>query len=272
VSDVRTGRRADLEDRRAFLEASLADAAREHEAGDLSDEDYRVLRLRDEQRLDEVSTQLALADATPAETNGHAATDTAGDRRPKGGRSRRPRVLGLAGAALVAIGAVVLVVHLTSSRLPGQTATGSVQLSKAQRINQELEQADAMLAANDVPDAVNLYTEVLQQDPRDPPALAQLGWLTYEGGVESSDAKAEATGRSLVQRAVAADPKFGPAHLYDGVILINTDDDAAGAVAQFRLFLAEHPSKQNLQNGAPFIRKAYTEDHQPVPAVVPASP
>lgn len=270
MSGTRTSRRSTLEDRRQFLEASLADAAREHEAGDLSDEDYRALRRRDQERLDEVTALLALEEAEAAETNGHArAPDPTRARATP--RTRRPVVLGLAGTALVIIGAVVLVVHLTTDRLPGQTATGSVQLSQAQRINQELGQADTLLAENDVQDAINLYAQVLQQDPHDPAALAQLGWLTYQEGVAASDTKAVGTGRHLVQEAVAADPKFGPAHLYDGVVLLDSDNDTAGAVAQFRLFLAEHPSSQNLKNGAPFIRKAFGEDHQPVPAGVPAA-
>lgn len=272
MTDARatTLRRRDLEDEREFLVASLEDAEREHEAGDLSDDDYAVLTRRDRTRLDEVTGLLTAHDEDEANEAKEVATNGASPRgAATGQRSRRPLVLVLAGTALVLIGAVVLVIRLTSDRLPGQTATGSVQLSQAQRINQELGQADALLSANDVTDAAKLYSQVLQLDPHDPPALAQLGWLTYEQGVVGSDTKSVTAGRDLVEEAIAADGSFGPAHLYDGVILLDTDHNAAGAVAQFEKFLAEHPSAQNLRNGASFIRQAFNQDHQPVPPGVP---
>jgi hypothetical protein len=257
--------RAVLEDERDLLVASLADADREHDAGDLADDDYRLLRARDEERLGDIERRLADIIDTPDPAAAHINGTAPG---MKSGRARRPVVLVLAGVALVVIGAVVLVVHLTTHRLPGQTATGSVQLSQAQQINQELAQADTLLASNDTADAINIYSQVLSQDPHDPAALAQLGWLTYEQGALGSDQKTVGDGRALVQQAIAADPKFGPAHLYDGVILLNSAHDPAGAVAQFRLFLAEHPSEQNLKNGAPFIRQAFADEHLPPPAAV----
>jgi hypothetical protein len=261
---------AHLDDERMFLEASLADAEREHEAGDLSDEDYRVLRRRDQDRLDEVRRELARAetsggadDPTPRR-NGASPRPHTKTRRA----SRRRLALGLGGVALVIVGAVVLVLHLTSSRLPGQTPTGSVQLSQAQRINQELAQADALLQSNNVQGAITLYGDVLSEDPDDPAALAQLGWLTYEQGVLRSDTKTTGDGRRLVEKAIASDRAFGPAHLYEGVILLRTAHDPAGAVGQFRMFLKDHPSKQNLENGAPFIREAFADEHLAPPVAV----
>ena len=48
-----------LTDEREFLRRSLEDADREHEAGDLSDEDHAVLVARDTARLAEVEAELA---------------------------------------------------------------------------------------------------------------------------------------------------------------------------------------------------------------------
>ncbi len=48
-----------LTDEQDFLRRSLDDARREHEAGDLSDEDYDVLVTRDTARLAEVEAELA---------------------------------------------------------------------------------------------------------------------------------------------------------------------------------------------------------------------
>ena len=57
-----------LTDQREFLLRSLDDAAREHEAGDLSDEDYAVLEARDRARLAEVEAELAALGPEPAPT------------------------------------------------------------------------------------------------------------------------------------------------------------------------------------------------------------
>ena len=55
-----------LNDEREFLRRSLEDAAREHDAGDLSDEDHALLIARDAARLAEVEGELAALDPTPA--------------------------------------------------------------------------------------------------------------------------------------------------------------------------------------------------------------
>jgi len=53
------GERWYLNDEREFLLRSIDDAAREHDAGDLSDADYGVLMGRDRSRLAEVEAELA---------------------------------------------------------------------------------------------------------------------------------------------------------------------------------------------------------------------
>ena len=54
----------ELDDRRRFLEQSLADAYAEHRAGDLSDDDYQALRRRDTARLAALDLRIdALASA-----------------------------------------------------------------------------------------------------------------------------------------------------------------------------------------------------------------
>lgn len=271
----RAGRaqRADLADEHDLLRRSLEDAAREHRAGDLSDEDYRVLRARDERRLREVERALASSDgdggAEDGGPGGHGGRPDDGGAAERARRRRFANLAGVVGAALVVLGAVVLVVRLTAPRQPGQIASGTVQLSQAQRITEELTQADRALDAGNVKGAVTLYSAVLDQDPDDPPALSQMGWLTYEKGVQAKVPGDVTAGTALVARAVTVDPSFGPARLYDGVILLG-GGDPAGAVAQFTRFLHDQPSAQNLCNGAPFIRRAFAQAHQAVPAGVPA--
>ncbi len=69
-----------LTDERDFLQRSLADAEREREAGDLSEEDHAVLVARDHARLAEVERDLAALDAeTGADTGSGAAAGAGSD-------------------------------------------------------------------------------------------------------------------------------------------------------------------------------------------------
>jgi hypothetical protein len=279
----------DLLDERAFLVRSLADADNEHDAGDLSDEDYELLRGRDQRRLDEVERRLAAAQdgggdaeagtaqngTTSAEatrTGRPTRTPTRATRPVDRTKRRRARILGLVGLVLFVTGGVLLVVHLTSQRLPGQTATGTVKLNTAQQINEELSQADTLLGKGKVRAATRLYTEVITQDPNVPQALAQLGWLAYQQGVAQRSTRYIDAGQQLMERAISVQPDFGLAHLYEGIMVLRQNNDSATAVKEFKLFLNEQPSAQNLANGAPFIRQAFDAQHLAVPAPVPAAP
>ena len=123
----RTGRRALVPDRRAGVPAALAraDADREHEAGDLSDEDHAVLVARDSGRLAEVEAELAALDrataTAPTPRRGTGTPARAAGRRHAGrARTRAPmalwRRLGDRRRAclLIVVGAVILVVHFVA--------------------------------------------------------------------------------------------------------------------------------------------------------------
>src|ERR1700722_7173614 len=74
-----------LTDERDFLRRSLADADREREAGDLSDEDHAVLVARDRSRLAEVEDELGAPDASeppPSDAAPSEATPVEAERRP----------------------------------------------------------------------------------------------------------------------------------------------------------------------------------------------
>jgi hypothetical protein len=47
--------------------------------------------------------------------------------------------------------------------------------------------------------------------------------------------------------------------------------DAAAAVAEYRLFLSDHPPTQWVSTAASFIRQAFAQDHQPLPSGVPTT-
>ena len=261
-----------LRDRREFLRRSLADARREHEAGDLAQEDYDALRRRDEASLATVEAELS--DLDPDGHLGQALEEApAADGRTRGQVRRRRRrwwMVGVGVAALVA-GTVVLVVGLTSPRLPGQGLTGGVQLGPAQQITRELDQAAAEVRQNQDVQALALYRSVLAIDPTQPEALAEWGWLTWQAAHAAGNTFLEGQAESALAKAVALAPGFPAAHLYLGTVRLQGDADPAGAVAQYRLFLAENPPASQLSSALPFIRRAFAAAGQPLPPGVPGA-
>ncbi|MGO9028837.1 MAG: cytochrome c-type biogenesis protein CcmH [Acidimicrobiales bacterium] len=274
-----------LDDRRRFLEQSLADAFAEHRAGDLSDGDFQALRRRDTARLaaldlrvDEASgpprgpvTTAPFATtgaSTPASSDVAAA---AADAAPRPKRSRRQRLL-LGGGVTAMVAALVLVVSLSAAdRLPGQTSSGNVTLSRQAQIQQSLAQAATLVDEGQTGEATQLYQKVLGQQPDDEVALAQLGWLEYETGVAGSSASLVADGRADLEKAVQLAPSDFAGRLYLGTVLLQQDGNAAGAVAQYRQFLAADPPTDLLDQAAPLLRRAYTQAGLPVPPQVPAT-
>ena len=304
----------ELDDRRRFLEQSLADAYAEHRAGDLSDEDYQALRRRDTARLAALDLRIdALASAGGGEagTVGGVATlerdEVAGDHgdgtvpagagrngsgtpgtevdgtghpggtaasgsapTPRPPRSRRQRLL-LGGGVAALVAALVLVVALFAvDRLPGQTSSGNVALSRQAQVQQTLAQAAALENENQPGEAARLYQKVLDGQPTNEVAMAQLGWLEYQIGVQGASTSLIADARAKLTEAVRLVPTDYAGRLYLGTLLFEQDGNAAGAVAQYQAFLAADPPADLLTQAAPVLRKAYAQAGVPVPSQVPA--
>jgi cytochrome c-type biogenesis protein CcmH len=278
-------------DRRGFLLRSLADADAEYLAGDLSDRDYLALRRRDMGRLAALEagdgaarpapskgSALAVADhplgATAAadapSTDGPTVAGAGTPAPPRRSRRSRRSWWYLAGAvAAFAAALIVAVTQLSSARLPGQTPTGSVSLSPSQQTEATLAQAAADEDQGQVGEAATLYESVLVQHPANEVALAQLGWIEFETGHPSGDRTLLADARVKLERAVQLDPQDYAARLYLGTVLFQQDGDAAAAVAQFRMFLAEQPPAALVSQAAPVIRQAYGAAGDPAPAGLP---
>jgi tetratricopeptide (TPR) repeat protein len=275
-----------LTDEQDFLRRSLDDAGREHEAGDLSDEDYDVLVARDAARLSEVEAELAALGPEPAEQSdphaswqtapGTEATDADGD---GDGAARPPmalwRKVGIgASCLLIVFGIVILVVHFVQARQPGQASSGGISVSQAQQIEQQLTQAASLASAGGAKNdqaALDLYNEVLSADPSNPAALSGAGWLMWNLGTASHVAGYIEDGRSEVTRAVRVAPTYYQAHLYLGLILANQDHNNAAAVVQFDAFLADNPPADELPVVAPDVDPSYLAVGKPVPAALAIS-
>ncbi len=277
IERVRGGEDWHLHDERDLLQRSLEDAAREHVAGDLADEDYELLRSRDERRLAEVDAALAGRVTEVANPGGERATSAhrrhprhAGHARPPllRGRWRRRWWLAAIGVASLVAATVLLVLDLTSPRLPGEYATGSVSLNTAQTIERQLAQARVLLADGRDTQALSLYGEVLAEDPRQPVALAEWGWLDWRAATTAKESTVAAEGASALEEAVKVDRQLFAAQYYLGVVLYD-EGDVTKAASHLASFLADKPTSTWLRDAAPTIREVYGAAHEPVPAGVP---
>ncbi len=185
-------------------------------------------------------------------------------------RRRRPLLVG-GSLAIVAAVAVVLVVTQTGTRLPGQTATGSVSLSGGAQERRTLAQAEDLESSGNASEALRLFEQVLAQDPGQPEALAESGWLEFEAGVTSKDASVLSEAQSQEQAAERADPGAYAPHLYLGSMFL-AEGNAADAVTQYRQFLADGPPPAEVQVAQPFIDQAFQKVGQPVPTLPGAGP
>lgn len=257
-----------LQYERDVLMASLEDLEREHDRGDLSDGDYSLLRDRYTVRAAEVLRALegegASAPAPRPEPRQLTPAETAQSQAPSR-QSRRRWWLAITGASLlVIVVSVVVVTRVTSIRLPGETATGSVSLSVGQLQRRTLAQAEALERQGNAAGALRLYHEVLEQDPVQEEALAESGWLEYEAGVKAKNASALSEGQGEEQKAERADPSAYSPHLYLGSMLL-VEGDATGSVAQYRSFLADGPPPSLVRSAASFIDRAFQEARLPSP-------
>ena len=286
-----------LADERDFLRRSLEDARREHEAGDLSDDDFELLRARDTTRLAEVEAALAAHGPDGGDAGERAPTATrpgtpvaedapehAGQRSRRGtdaprtegsssaADSVRPpmalwRRIGIVGACgLIVLGAVLLVVHFVQARQPGQASSGSITVSQAQQIEQQLQQALALNNSGNTKGALELYDKVLSEDPSNPAALAYAGYLQWEIGSQSHVASLVRIGRAEIQTAVKDAPSYDEAHLFYGLVLENQDHNDKAAVAQFNDFVADGAPQAEESQVEPLVLGAYEGADAPVPA------
>jgi hypothetical protein len=132
--------------------------------------------------------------------------------------------------------------ELAGLRLPGESATGSVSLPRAQRIDDDLAAAAVFATTGHEAEAVGLYDEVLILDPRQEVALADRGWLERLAGRDAHSEKAIRVGDESIASAVAVDPRYADAHAYEAIALSQDDHRLAAAARQIALMAKDHPS------------------------------
>jgi tetratricopeptide (TPR) repeat protein len=278
----------DLEVERDFLLRSLQDLNEEHLAGEVSDEDYE--RLHDSYTARAADVLRAIGASTPnsdpatdpdadPDTGGPAATGAATGRKDIDSVAEkvkkpitRNRVLLIGGVLSVLAGiAVAVVVSNTSSRLPGETATGAQpSLSTQQAEARELVQAETLEEEGQYSEALQLFQKVVSQDPGNAVALSEAGWLEFEAGVLGPSKTSLQQGQSTEERAVSVDPGLPASHAYLGTMFF-LEKNPAQAVVQYGQFIADGPSAAELNPFIPDIRKAYSDEKKALPSLTTAT-
>lgn len=235
-------RRRRLIDERRLLEASLADAAAEHESGELDDAGLDEIVERESGRIAEIDAQLSSEEpsalvAGPADRDGE-------DEPPS--RSSRVWLLGLGVAAIVLAIAFAGIALSRSSSTTGSSADVSSLLGRA----------SALVQQGKVTAALPLYGQVLAIDPKQPEALAQSGWLTFEAGLAARSGQLVAKGEAQVRLAAAVAPDDYAPRLYLGVIQLLGNDDPAAALKDFDAFRARNPPSGWIKRAQPYIDQA----------------
>ncbi|MEO0491833.1 MAG: hypothetical protein AAF081_00305 [Actinomycetota bacterium] len=187
-----------LIEERDFLLGSLDDLEAEYAAGDLDAADYESLKAdyttRAARVLRAIDAGEKPAPITPVETQGRA-------------------WLWLAGIAVVATLAGILVAQFSGSRTLNDTITGDIRVTTREL----LLEAQQLLGEGDLDAAIDVYDEVLELSPSNTEALAYKGWfLRLQGEVGQA--------RPLVEDAVAIDPEYADARVFATAIALDVGD------------------------------------------------
>ncbi len=224
----------------ALREASLNDAKREREAGELSAIEAATIEARETLALVAARAELEELRQSPEK------------RRPA---RRRRRWLLFTGLVCVLIVIVVVLRASISPRQEGSSITGSVPLSRNQHVTQLLTEAQNDLANNLVLSALTAYQDVLAISPKNVVALTETGWLDFSAGSTSKSPTLVAYGVKELRTAVADGPRNAAARLYYGIAAYSTPGNRALALGEFKVFLDLHPSSVQRGLAHPYLVK-----------------
>lgn len=216
---------AELEEERDFLLRSLDDLERERAAGDLDDDDYSTLK--DDYTARAAEALRALERGRPPPPAGPA----------RGGRGRARKALTVLVVAAVAVSAGLAVAAASGTRLPGDTITGDIR----QTTPALLQQAATLAQEGDFTEALQIYDEVLADDPANVEALSERGLLLVSLAEATERPSLADQGRASIEQALAVDPGEPRALFYLGLALRLQGDDEAAANAFSNALAADPP-------------------------------
>ena len=226
-------------------EASVDDARREHDAGELSDGDLATITHRENFALD--GARRALSEIRIPQAASAASTKGAATRVRK--RSRL-----LVALACFAVAAGVLVWANLGLRQAGSSATGGLKLSQSQKVQQLLIQGEADVAGGNDAAALMAYQQVLAIAPTNVAALTEEGWLAFSAGSSSHNANVVTHGLNLLRQALILAPSSAAPRLYYAIVAYQTPGNRVLAKKEFNVFVRQHPSKYQLAVAQPYLR------------------
>ena len=246
--------RAELEEERRFLLDSLRDLEREHDAGDLGEDDYTTLR--DDYTARAASVLRALeAGSRPPSREPRAPARS-------GGRSRRRgRIVVVAAIAAVAVVAGVSVAAFSGQRVDMPTAAEPPSSATARH----LVNAQRLEAEGKAVEALKEYDEAIKADGSNVVALTYRGWLLARAGLTDP-------ALASLDRALAVNPGYPDAHFFRGMVLYQGRNDAAGAVAEFETYLASNPPPEAAAAVRGVLERARGDAAGAAPSPTPAAP
>jgi hypothetical protein len=223
--------RRNLEEQRDFLLASLRDLERERAAGDVDAADYEALRSSYTARAADIIRRLQ-----PDEIVADPSAVTVGRR----GLSRR--VIGVIAVVAFAVGLGVFVARQSGQRLPGETASGGIADSTANKLAQARQ-----LNFNDPITAINIYSDVLKVDPDNVEALTYRSWLLALTARDAEQAVRDAAVQTAILglgRATLLDDSYPDAHCFLGIVSFRFANDLATAKSELAKCQASDPPAQ----------------------------
>jgi hypothetical protein len=285
-----------LKEERDFLIRSLKDLDAEHEAGDIDEVDYQSLKDDYTARTAGVLRAIEASSAPPRRKSRPAAsapvtttgtTTAASTGRTSAERSRRRWRLTAVSALILAVGALAGwgVTASSGSRVPGQTVTGNQQAtgtgqggrsqggstqggSTQADLDPRIAQASQLVNKGDVAGALKLYDAVLKDDPTQPVALGNEGWLIAQAGMAANPARPDLidAGLSRIVAAEQIDNTYAAAHFFRGYVLFRGKNDPKDAVTEFRLYLsAVDPSSPEVPQVEQLLQQAMAAAGPAVP-------
>ena len=220
--------RRNLEEQRDFLLSSLRDLERERAAGDVDEADYEALRSSYTARAAEVIRKLTEGDVVDE-------AEDAGSRRGLPWR----RIVGAVGVVALAAVLGLFVARQSGQRLPGETASGGIAESTANKLAQARQ-----LNFNDPIEAINLYSEVLKVDPDNVEALTYRSWLLALTAREAEQSVRDAAVQTAILglgRATLLDDTYPDAHCFLGIVSFRFANDVKTAKTELAKCQAANP-------------------------------
>lgn len=153
-----------------------------------------------------------------------------------------------------ALAAIILVWANLGLRQAGSSATGGLNLSSSQRLQQLVTQGEADVAAGNDAAALAAYQQILTLEPTNVVALTEAGWLEASAGSKSGSVAVVAHGVSLLHDAVTLAPASPAPRLYYAIVAYETPGYRSLARKEFTVFFRLHPSRAQVAIASPFVR------------------